>query len=69
MAQPELIKDIEARVKKSGDIMTGNLESPMFITDYLKTLNPADNNNPSFIHMDSNQNLLLYNKNKKLTKK
>ena len=63
MAQPELIKDIEARVKKSGDTMTGNLESPMFITDYLKTLNPADNNNPSFIHMDSNQNLLLYNKN------
>lgn len=28
MAQPELIKDIEARVKDTGDIMTGNLKVP-----------------------------------------
>ena len=28
MAQPELVKDIEARVKKSGDTMTGNLKVP-----------------------------------------
>ena len=32
MAQPELVKDIEARVKKSGDTMTGNLTVPSVYT-------------------------------------
>ena len=31
MAQPEIIKDIEARVKDTGDVMTGNLTAPTFI--------------------------------------
>lgn len=31
MAQPEVIKDIEARVKIPGDTMTGNLTAPTFI--------------------------------------
>ena len=31
MAQPEIIKDIEARVKIPGDTMTGNLTAPTFI--------------------------------------
>ena len=31
MAQPEIIKDIDARVKDTGDTMTGNLTAPMFI--------------------------------------
>lgn len=31
MAQPGIIKDIDARVKKSGDTMTGNLTAPKFI--------------------------------------
>lgn len=33
MAQPELIKDIEARVKKSGDIMTGTLKNNLFLSN------------------------------------
>lgn len=31
MAQPEIIKDIDARVKDTGDTMTGNLTAPTFI--------------------------------------
>ena len=31
MAQPEIIKDIEARVKDTGDTMTGDLTAPTFI--------------------------------------
>ena len=31
MAQPEVIKDIEARVKDTGDVMTGTLTAPTFI--------------------------------------
>ena len=31
MAQPEIVKDIEARVKDTGDTMTGNLTAPTFI--------------------------------------
>ena len=37
MAQPELIKDIEARVKKSGDTMTGNLSGKYFQGTWLQT--------------------------------
>ena len=31
MAQPEIIKDIDSRVKIPGDTMTGNLTAPTFI--------------------------------------
>ena len=41
MALPELVKDIEARVKKPGDTMTGNLtldsENHIKIKTYRKT--------------------------------
>ena len=31
MAQPEIVKDIDARVKIPGDTMTGNLTAPTFV--------------------------------------
>ena len=45
MAQPELVKDIEARVKKSGDTMTGSLT----INHSWPTINLLDPNNPKAI--------------------
>ena len=42
MAQPELVKDIEARVKKSGDTMTGNLIGKYFQGTWLQTTSITD---------------------------
>ena len=42
MAQPELVKDIEARVKKSGDTMTGNLIGQYFQGTWLQTSSVSD---------------------------
>ena len=42
MAQPELVKDIEARVKKSGDTMTGNLIGKYFQGTWLQTSSTGD---------------------------
>ena len=42
MAQPKLVKDIEARVKKSGDTMTGNLTGKYFQGTWLQTTATTD---------------------------
>ena len=42
MAQPKVIKDIEARVKKSGDTMTGNLIGKYFQGTWLQSSSVAD---------------------------
>ena len=47
MAQPEIIKDIDARVKKSGDTMTGNLQGKYFQGTWLQTTDISDLNSSS----------------------
>ena len=42
MAQPEIVKDIEARVKDTGDTMTGNLTAPTFIGSLQGNASSAD---------------------------
>ena len=42
MAQPELVKDIDARVKIAGDTMTGNLIGKYFQCTWLQTSSIAD---------------------------
>ena len=42
MAQPEVIKDIEARVKDAGDTMTGNLTAPTFVGTLSGNASSAD---------------------------
>ena len=42
MAQPEVIKDIDARVKIPGDTMTGNLTAPTFIGSLQGNASSAD---------------------------
>ena len=42
MAQPEIIKDIDARVKIAGDTMTGNLIGKYFQGTWLQTTSTAD---------------------------
>lgn len=47
MAQPEIIKDIDARVKDTGDTMTGNLTAPTFIGTLEGNASSADKLNTS----------------------
>lgn len=42
MAQPEVIKDIDARVKIAGDTMTGNLKGKYFQGTWLQTTDVSD---------------------------
>ena len=61
MAQPELVKDIEARVKKSGDTMTGNLIGKYFQSTWLQTTSIADlGSSPSKIAVISNDSWIYY---------
>ena len=61
MAQPELIKDIEARVKKSGDTMTGNLIGQYFQGTWLQTSQVSDlGKSPSKIAVIRDDGWLYY---------
>lgn len=61
MAQPELIKDIEARVKKSGDTMTGNLIGKYFQGTWLQTTSITDlGSSPSKIAVINNDGWIYY---------
>ena len=61
MAQPELVKDIEARVKKSGDTMTGNLIGQYFQGTWLQTSQTADlGKSPSRIAVIRDDGWLYY---------
>ena len=61
MAQPELVKDIEARVKKSGDTMTGNLIGQYFQGTWLQTSQAADlGKSPSRIAVIRDDGWLYY---------
>ena len=61
MAQPEIVKDIEARVKKSGDTMTGNLIGKYFQGTWLQTTSITDlGSSPSKIAVISNDGWIYY---------
>lgn len=61
MAQPELVKDIEARVKKSGDTMTGNLIGQYFQGTWLQTSQVANlGKSPSRIAVIRDDGWLYY---------
>lgn len=61
MAQPEVIKDIDARVKKSGDTMTGNLQGKYFQGTWLQTTDITDlNSSSSKIAVISNDGWIYY---------
>lgn len=61
MAQPELVKDIEARVKISGDTMTGNLIGKYFQGTWLQTSQVADlGKSPSRIAVIRDDGWLYY---------
>ena len=61
MAQPELVKDIEARVKKSGDTMTGNLIGQYFQGTWLQTSQAANlGKSPSRIAVIRDDGWLYY---------
>ena len=61
MAQPALVKDIEARVKKSGDTMTGNLIGKYFQGTWLQTTDITDlNSSSSKIAVISNDGWIYY---------
>lgn len=61
MAQPELIKDIEARVKIAGDTMTGNLKGQYFQGTWLQTSQAADlGKSPSRIAVIRDDGWLYY---------
>ena len=61
MAQPEIVKDIEARVKKSGDTMTGNLIGKYFQGTWLQTTSTADlGSSPSKIAVIRDDGWLYY---------
>ena len=47
MTLPEIIKDIDARVKKSGDTMTGNLQGKYFQGTWLQTTDITNLNSSS----------------------
>ena len=61
MAQPELIKDIDARVKIAGDTMTGNLKGQYFQGTWLQTSQVADlGKSPSRIAVIRDDGWLYY---------
>ena len=61
MAQPELVKDIEARVKKSGDTMTGNLIGKYFQGTWLQTTSITDlGSSPSKIAVIKDDGWIYY---------
>lgn len=61
MAQPEVIKDIEARVKKSGDTMTGNLIGKYFQGTWLQTTDITDlGSSPSKIAVIKDDGWIYY---------
>lgn len=61
MAQPELVKDIEARVKKSGDTMTGNLIGKYFQGTWLQSTSITDlGSSPSKIAVINNDGWIYY---------
>lgn len=61
MAQPELVKDIEARVKKSGDTMTGNLIGKYFQGTWLQTTSITNlGSSPSKIAVVNNDGWIYY---------
>ena len=61
MAQPELVKDIEARVKIAGDTMTGNLIGKYFQGTWLQTSQVADlGKSPSRIAVIRDDGWLYY---------
>lgn len=61
MAQPEVIKDIEARVKKSGDTMTGNLMGKYLQGTWLQTTSASDlGSSPSKIAVISPEGWIYY---------
>ena len=61
MAQPEIIKDIDARVKKSGDTMTGNLIGKYFQGTWLQTTSITDlGSSPSKIAVIKDDGWIYY---------
>ena len=61
MAQPEIIKDIDARVKIAGDTMTGNLKGQYFQGTWLQTSQVADlGKSPSRIAVIRDDGWLYY---------
>lgn len=61
MAQPEIIKDIDARVKIAGDTMTGNLIGKYFQGTWLQTTSTADlGSSPSKIAVIKDDGWIYY---------
>lgn len=61
MAQPEVVKDIDARVKIAGDTMTGNLKGKYFQGTWLQTTSASDlGSSPSKIAVISNDGWIYY---------
>ena len=61
MAQPEIVKDIDARVKIAGDTMTGNLIGKYFQGTWLQTSQVADlGKSPSRIAVIRDDGWLYY---------
>ena len=69
MAQPKVIKDIEARVKIAGDTMTGNLIGKYFQGTWLQTTSVADlGSSPSKIAVIRDDGWIYYRTPSELSK-